>query len=188
MSNSEPRGPLAAMASAAPAAGLAPTPAPKQVRVGVAVFALNHENKFILGKRIGSHGADTWGLPGGHLEYGESWETCAARELQEETGLNVDISSVQYLTATNDVFAREGKHYVTIFVGVRVKGGQEPEILEPNKCAEWRWLSWEELAADRQKQVEADGEGRETEGRKLFVPLLSLFVQQAGFRPAVAEV
>jgi hypothetical protein len=29
----------------------------KSVRVGVAVFALSPENKFILGKRIGSHGA-----------------------------------------------------------------------------------------------------------------------------------
>ncbi|KAL4774984.1 NUDIX hydrolase domain-like protein [Aspergillus nidulans var. acristatus] len=157
----------------------------KSVRVGVAVFALNPKNKFILGKRIGSHGADTWGLPGGHLEFGESWEECAARELIEETGVHVDKNSVQYLTATNDVFEEDGKHYVTIFVGVRVDGGQEPEIKEQLKCAEWRWVSWEELAEARKKQVEADQAKRETEGKKLFVPLLSLFEQRSGFQPVL---
>ncbi|KAL4984001.1 NUDIX hydrolase domain-like protein [Aspergillus falconensis] len=159
----------------------------KPVRVGVAVFALNHENKFILGKRIGSHGADTWGLPGGHLEFGESWEECAARELEEETGIHVNKNSVQYLTATNDVFEKDGKHYVTVFVGVRVEGGQEPKRLEDGKCAEWRWVSWEELAGDRQKQVEADKAKKETEGKKLFVPLLSLFEQRRGFKPVWTE-
>lgn len=29
----------------------------KTVRVGVGVFALNSQNKFVLGQRIGSHGA-----------------------------------------------------------------------------------------------------------------------------------
>jgi ADP-ribose pyrophosphatase YjhB (NUDIX family) len=53
-------------------------------------------------------------LPGGHLEHGESWEECARREILEETGLVV--RDVRFLTATNDVFAAEGKHYVTIFM------------------------------------------------------------------------
>ncbi|KAL4872815.1 hypothetical protein BDV12DRAFT_126639 [Aspergillus spectabilis] len=159
---------------------------PQNVRVGVAVFALNHENKFILGQRIGSHGANTWGLPGGHLELNETFETCAFRELEEETGLQ--ITDIQFLTATNDVMTQEGKHYVTIFVGARVKDGQdEPQILEPNKCKEWRWVGWEELRADWECQVEADKVGGETQGKKLFLPLLSLFEQRGGFEPVLAE-
>ncbi len=46
--------------------------------------------------------------------------------MKEETGL--DIENVQYLTATNDVMPKDGKHYVTVFVGAKVKEGQEPEV------------------------------------------------------------
>ncbi|KAL4780462.1 NUDIX hydrolase domain-like protein [Aspergillus varians] len=157
----------------------------KIVRVGVAAFALNHENKFILGQRLGSHGAGTWALPGGHIDFKESFEECAVRELKEETGL--DIEDVQFLTATNDVMPADGKHYVTVFVGARVKAGQEPEILEPNKCAEWKWVGWEEIRADYEKHVVAEKEGKETEGKKLFIPLVSLFEQRAGFEPVLEE-
>jgi 8-oxo-dGTP pyrophosphatase MutT (NUDIX family)/diadenosine tetraphosphate (Ap4A) HIT family hydrolase len=31
-----------------------------------------------------------WVVPGGHIEYGESYKSCAKRELLEETGLNLD--------------------------------------------------------------------------------------------------
>lgn len=34
------------------------------VRVGVAVIVM-HDNKILLGERIGGHGANTWATPGG---------------------------------------------------------------------------------------------------------------------------
>lgn len=57
--------------------------------------------------------------PGGHLEFGESFAETAAREVLEETGLQV--GDIKFLTATNDVFG-EGKHYVTIFVTCVITG------------------------------------------------------------------
>ena len=56
----------------------------------------------------------TWALPGGHLEFGESFEDCAKREVAEETGL--DIIDLEFLTATNDIMRAEEKHYITIFL------------------------------------------------------------------------
>ena len=63
--------------------------------------------------RLGSHGASAYALPGGHLEMGESWESCAAREVLEETGL--EVSYLRFETAVNSIFAPD-KHYVTIFM------------------------------------------------------------------------
>jgi 8-oxo-dGTP diphosphatase len=62
------------------------------VRVGVGCFVIdpvNHPSQFLVGTRRGSHGAGKLALPGGHLEMNESWESCAAREVFEETNLSV---------------------------------------------------------------------------------------------------
>jgi 8-oxo-dGTP diphosphatase len=57
-------------------------------RVGVAMFVIK-DGKFLMGLRQGSHSPGVWGLPGGKLDLGESWEAGAIRETQEETGLIV---------------------------------------------------------------------------------------------------
>ncbi|MCK8120174.1 NUDIX hydrolase [Pseudoalteromonas sp. 2CM32C] len=105
------------------------------VRVGVAVIIMR-QNTILLGERIGAHGANTWATPGGHLEFGESVEQCAIREVFEETGLNV--SQITKLDFTNDIFSAENKHYITLYVKADYDGG-EPVLNEPNKCIQWRW-------------------------------------------------
>ena len=113
----------------------------KQVRVGVATIILR-DGAILLGERIGSHGANTWATPGGHLELGESIEDCAKREVLEETGLIVD--SIEKFTFTNDIFEKEGKHYVTLFVVASSASG-EPQVTEPDKCKQWKWCRLDDL-------------------------------------------
>lgn len=99
-------------------------------QVGVGVLVFNKEGQVVLGRRKNSHGAGrlsllcvifvlwgyltillgTWAFPGGHLEFGESFEDCAAREVLEETGL--EVSDIHFLTTTNDVMVEDGKHYI----------------------------------------------------------------------------
>ena len=109
--------------------------------VGVGVIIIRN-GLILLGERIGSHGAGTWALPGGHLEFGESVAECAIREVREETGL--ELRSIHPAPYTNDVFAAEGKHYVTLFVVAQSASG-EPVVCEPNKCSGWHWFHWTEL-------------------------------------------
>ena len=113
----------------------------KEVRVGVAAVVLR-EGRILLGERIGSHGAHTWATPGGHLEMGEGIEECARRETLEETGLVVE--SFKKLSFTNDIFEKEGKHYVTLFVVASCSSG-EPRVTEPNKCKQWKWFELDNL-------------------------------------------
>jgi 8-oxo-dGTP diphosphatase len=110
-------------------------------RVGVGVVVLR-DDMVLLGQRIGSHGAGTWALPGGHLEFGEAVEQCAAREVMEETGLHVQV--VARGPYTSNIFPEEGKHYVTLFVVARALTGI-PVVREPSRCSAWRWFSWSEL-------------------------------------------
>jgi 8-oxo-dGTP diphosphatase len=62
------------------------------VRVGVACFVTSslYPGSILMGKRLNSHGAGKFATPGGHLELGESWEHCAAREVLEETNLSIE--------------------------------------------------------------------------------------------------
>ena len=110
----------------------------KRPLVGVAVIVIK-DNRVLLGKRKNAHGSGTWAFPGGHLEYDESIEECAGREVFEETG--IQIENVRRGPYTNDIFADEGKHYVTLFVTADYKSG-EPVVKEPHKCEKWAWCRW----------------------------------------------
>ncbi len=135
-------------------------PAP---RIGVAVIVVR-DGRVLLGQRLGAHGEGTWALPGGHLEFGETIEACAQRELAEETGLAADgFTPGPY---TNNVAASKGLHYVTLFLEARGARG-EPARLEPAKCAGWEWFAWSALPSP------------------LFAPLASL--QASGFVPEGAQ-
>lgn len=109
-------------------------------KVGVGVIVVDGD-RVLIGKRRGSHGSGTWGFPGGHLEFGETVEMCAARELLEETGLKA--TALRKGAWTNNLID-ESKHYVTLFIVVDQFEG-DLQVKEPEKCEGWHWQSWEEL-------------------------------------------
>jgi len=111
------------------------------VRVGVSVLLRNGPH-ILLGKRIGSHGEGTWAFPCGHMEFGETPQECAAREMREETGLV--IKHFELGPYTNDRFVREDKHYITLYAYAAYLGG-DIKIMEPDRCLEWRWFDWSKL-------------------------------------------
>lgn len=112
----------------------------KSPKVGVAVVVVR-KGEVLLGKRKGAHGESLWATPGGHLEFGEEIETCAKRELSEETGLIA--LSVRLGPWVNNVIENT-KHYVTIFTFVEEFEG-EPQLLEADKCEGWQWFDWDFL-------------------------------------------
>jgi 8-oxo-dGTP diphosphatase len=113
----------------------------KRPRVGLAAVAVR-EGEILLGKRKGIIGDATWAPPGGHLEYGESVEECASRELLEETGLVA--KTLIRGPYTNNLIAPKGQHYVTLFVLISEFEGKV-ECREPQKCLGWEWFPFESL-------------------------------------------
>ncbi|WP_368165515.1 NUDIX hydrolase [Aeromonas sp. R6-2] len=105
-------------------------------RVGVGVILESPSGQILMGRRKGSH-APYWSIPGGHLECGETFETAAAREIEEETGLRIEAPRVVALTNNLDTWRESGLHYISVILHARVDG--EPELREPDKCEGWCW-------------------------------------------------
>ena len=110
----------------------------KRPLIGVAVIVIK-EDRVLLGKRKNAHGSGSWAFPGGHLEFNESIKESAIREVSEETG--IQIKNLRYGPYTNDIFAGEEKHYVTLFVIADYDSGT-PVAKEPHKCENWAWIPW----------------------------------------------
>jgi len=128
-------------------------------KVGVAAIVIK-DNKILLGKRKNAHGEGSWCFPGGHLEFNEEIEECAKREVLEETGIK--IKNIEFSTITNDIFTKENKHYITIFIVCEYDSG-EVKTMEPNKCEKWDLFEWENLP------------------KPLFIPIQNLL--KKGFHP-----
>ena len=100
----------------------------------------------LVGLRAGGAGAGTWGLPGGFLEFGESFEECARREVREEAG--IEITNLRFGRATNDIMPAEGKHTVTIYLEAEHAAG-EPRAMSPREVERWEWRRWDDLPTPR---------------------------------------
>jgi 8-oxo-dGTP diphosphatase len=111
-------------------------------RVGIGVMILNGD-RVLLGKRKGAHGSGEYAFPGGHLEYLESFEECARREVREECAIEIENIRFQLLA---NIVVWAPKHFVHIGVIADWKEG-EPQVLEPEKCEGWAWYPLTALPA-----------------------------------------
>jgi len=84
------------------------------------VVVVNKENKILL-VRHKKGNQRYWVLPGGRLEYGETFEECAIRELKEETGLDVEVE--RFLFLSEALAPDRSRHIVNIFIKAKVVGG-----------------------------------------------------------------
>ena len=74
-----------------------------------------------------------WVLPGGRIEYGESFEQCAVRELKEETNLDTKFGKVVFLSEA--IAPDRSRHIINIYatsevIGGELKLGDEPMLAD----------------------------------------------------------
>ncbi|WP_329128237.1 nucleotide triphosphate diphosphatase NUDT15 [Streptomyces sp. NBC_01465] len=104
------------------------------IRVGVQAIVRSGD-RILLGLRANTFGAGSWGLPGGHLEVGETLIGAACRELKEETGVQAWCARVVCVTDP-DLAAN---HHMQIGVEISDCTG-EIQVREPDRCE--RWVFW----------------------------------------------
>ncbi|MCC2630492.1 MAG: MutT/nudix family protein 7,8-dihydro-8-oxoguanine triphosphatase [Candidatus Paceibacter sp.] len=127
-------------------------PIKKRVGAGFGVIILNKEGKVLLGRRhpdpdkadSAFRSAGEWSLPGGKLEWGESFEDGAIREVKEETDL--DIQNPNVISVHN--CKNEHAHFMTVGLVAESYNG-EPKVMEPDEMTEWGWFSFDDLPQPR---------------------------------------
>ena len=108
------------------------------------------DSKILLVKRGQPPHQGEWALPGGFVEYGETVEAAAKREVQEETGIAIDLSAI--LGVYSDPERDPRGHTVSVvFVGKMV-GGQ---LQGGDDAADARWYDIDDL---REEQLAFDHE------------------------------
>ena len=106
--------------------------------VGVGCIVTRANGQLLL---VRNHGGG-WSPPGGHLDFGETPEACAARETLEETG--VRVRDVEFVAITNDFMEDKGKHYITIWM--RGVADESAAVLaDPAEIAELGWFAADAL-------------------------------------------
>ena len=117
------------MAAASPA-----QPSHPQLAVSAAIF---RGGRILLVRRARSPGNGLYSLPGGRVEFGESLHTALHREVDEETGLKIEILGLagwrEVLPGTTG-----GGHYVIMSFAARWIGN-EPVLNDEHD--DFKWLS-----------------------------------------------
>ena len=82
-------------------------------------------------------------LPGGHIEFGESFENGLKREILEEFGVNIDVEepvfAVEYLSEQGD-----SQTFEVIFLA-RLIDAPDAISLSPVDHSEFQWITFDEV-------------------------------------------
>lgn len=136
-----------------------------QVKVGVGVLVRKYTGdkyaEMLVGRRTDtvSTGAGCYAMPGGNLEFGETWAQCGEREVWEETGMRVKVvpyKGQSYMWVSEHFFNDRKYHYIVVWLLANWIEG-DPKTLEPGKVEGWTWVTLKDLHA----LIPLDGEHRE---------------------------
>ena len=114
-------------------------PTRPQIAVSAAIF---RDGKVLLTRRARSPAKGFYSLPGGRVEFGESLHQALAREIDEETGLDIEIIGLAGWREVLPAAAGAG-HYLIMSFAARW-AAREPVLND--ELDDYRWIAPEALA------------------------------------------
>lgn len=114
------------------------------IGVGCGAVIINDKNQVLLMLRTekARNNPFYWSIPGGGVDFFESFEDCLKRELKEE--LDVEIEVVKLLCVCNHIIESESQHWVAPQFLCKIING-EIKNMEPDKCSEIKWFDLDNM-------------------------------------------
>lgn len=109
------------------------------IGVGVGALIFNDEGKFFMTLRgpKAKNERGKWEIPGGAVEFGETFEQAIVREVKEEYGVTIKVKEL--LQICDHIIPEEKQHWVSPTYICEIVAGV-PKILEPDKCSDMGWF------------------------------------------------
>ena len=97
----------------------------------VAVLLLPVDDGLLAVRRGINPGRGQLALPGGFIDFGETWQEGCVRELREETGVVIPVEAVRLFDVTST-----GRHVLVFGIGPRVREADLPGFVGNVECVE----------------------------------------------------
>jgi 8-oxo-dGTP pyrophosphatase MutT (NUDIX family) len=108
------------------------------VRYSTAIMLVSGDKLYVSQRDSRKLYPNYWQFAGGKVDEGENPVVGAQRELLEETGLNISLDRLQYVSS----ITREGVCYV---YRVDLNEGEVPQRTEPDAMGEWKAMTLAEI-------------------------------------------
>jgi len=103
---------------------------------------IEKEGRFLLIREAAKKWNGKWFLPGGKVEFGETPDQAAHREVKEEAGCDININGIFYFRYNKDFF----DHYLSIFFCASIAGEEILKQQADKHSLEVKWFTYDELA------------------------------------------
>ncbi|MDI6784036.1 MAG: NUDIX hydrolase [bacterium] len=90
------------------------------IRIRIAVILVKDNNVLLV--KHHKYGREYWLFPGGGLEYGETIESCAKREVKEETNLAIELGDLVLINES--IPPDKHRHVLNLFYWGKILGGE----------------------------------------------------------------
>ncbi|GAB4206148.1 MAG: NUDIX domain-containing protein [Roseiflexaceae bacterium] len=114
-------------------------PGRDHIGVGVGALIVDADGRLFMAQRgpQARNEAGCWEFPGGRVELHERMEQALQREIEEEYGIVISVTS--QIGAFDHLLPDEGQHWISITFLARLVSGT-PSIREPHKCSAIGWF------------------------------------------------